>query len=88
MEDMRLKSFDTKTNKAKKLISSGEWKAALSIIRTFRLDFTREQKRVIQIASDVMNGHEKFYKDIGIDVEKIVSDCQEMLLAKYKVFKS
>lgn len=81
-------NLDTKTQVAIKLITDGNWKKALSIIRVFRLGFTRSQKRLIEIAADVLNGHEKFYRDLGLDTDKAVFECKEMILEKYKVFIS
>ena len=80
-----MKEIDTKTEVAIKLITDGNWKKALSIIRLFRLGFTRKQKRLIEIAADVLNGHDKFYKDLGLDTDKAVSECKAMLLEKYKL---
>ena len=83
-----MKEYDTKTEIAIRLISEDNWKSALSIIRLFRFGFTRNQKRLIEIASDVLNGHVKFYKDLGMDTDKAVEECKTLLLEKYKVSKS
>lgn len=82
---MCCKDYVTKTEKATKLISADNWQAALSLIRTFRLGFTGDQKRLIQIASDVLNGHGKFYRELGVDTEKVVAECKELLRKKYQV---
>ncbi len=80
--------METKTNKAVSLLQKGEWKSALSIIKTFRLGFTRDQKRLIEISSDVLNGNEKFYKAIGIDTDKVLAECKELITGRYLVSKS
>lgn len=85
MSYMCCNEFVTKTEKAIQLISCDNWQAALSLIRTFRLGFTSDQKRLIQIASDVLNGHGKFYRDLGVDTDKVLADCKDMLREKYKV---
>ena len=74
---------ETKTEKVIRLVRSGEWKKALSILRTFRLGFTKEQKRIIEIASDVMNGQGPLYRSIGIDPDATVEDCKAMILKRY-----
>lgn len=75
--------MDTKSAKVKKLIRGGNWKDALNILRYFRLEFTREQKRSIEITSDVLNGHGGFYRQLGIDTEQVSRECKAMLMAKY-----
>lgn len=75
--------METKSAKVKKLIKSGNWKEALNILRYFRLEFTKEQKRSIEITSDVLNGHGSFYRQLGIDIEQISNECKAMLTAKY-----
>ena len=77
--------LETKTQKAIYLVKCGDWKQALSIFRTFRIGFTTEDKRLVQIASDVLNGHGQFYKNLGLDVEKVVSDCKDFLNKKYHI---
>ncbi len=74
---------ETKTEKVIRLVRSGEWKKALSILRTFRLGFTKEQKRIIEVASDVMNGYGNLYRGIGVDTDRILEDCKAMILKRY-----
>lgn len=76
--------METKSAKVKRLIRSGNWKDALNILRYFRLEFTRAQKRDIEIASDVLNGHGSFYRQLGIDTEQTLADCKAMLTSKYE----
>lgn len=74
---------ETKTEKVIRLVGSGEWKKALSILRTFRLGFTKEQKRIIEVASDVMNGYGNLYRGIGVDTDRILEECKAMILKRY-----
>lgn len=76
---------ETKTEKVIRLVRSGEWKKALSILRTFRLGFTKEQKRIIEVASDVMNGYDNLYRGIGVDTDRILEECKAMILKKYHI---
>ena len=46
----------TKTEKAINLFESGCLKEALSIFRTFRIGFTKEERRTLQIASESLAG--------------------------------
>ena len=75
----------SKTEKALKLISSGDWKSGLQLIRKFRIGFTKEEMRIVEIASDVLNGHENFYLCLKIDTQKVVLDCKKIISEKYKV---
>ncbi len=74
---------DTKSARVKRLIQDGNWPAALSILRLFRLEFTKSQKRLIEISADVLNGHAHFYEQLGIDTEQVVSETKAMLVSKY-----
>ncbi len=75
--------IETKTNKAISLLRSGDLKEALKIIRTFKIGFTREQKRAIEIASETLNGHGNFYHQLGIDTSAIIANVSDMLIEKY-----
>ena len=74
---------DTKTHKALNLFKQGLIKESLVIFKTFRIGFTREEKRILEIASDCLNGRSSFYKQIGIDTEMVVSQSVSILRNKY-----
>ena len=76
---------ETKTSIAIQYVRNGEWKKALSILRRFRLGFTAEQKRIIEVASDVMNGYDNLYRGIGVDTDRILEECKAMILKKYHI---
>ena len=61
--------METKTSKMIKLIENKDWKKALSIASNFRMNFTKEEKRNIEIAYESMTGKDDFYKQLGIDVD-------------------
>ena len=73
----------TKTAQVKEYIKSGNWHAALSLLRFFRLELTKPQKRLIEISADVLDGHASFYRQLGIDTEQVLSDTKRMLISKY-----
>ena len=60
----------TKTSKAVELFRSGKVKEALRIFSTFRIGFSWEEKRAIEIAYESMTGKEAFYRSLGIDVDE------------------
>lgn len=72
-----------KTDKAKTLLKAGRFKEALAIIKTFRLGFSKEEKRSIQIAYESLSGHEHFYRSLGIDVDKVQKDAYQLLIDRY-----
>ena len=71
----------TKTEKAINLFESGCLKEALSIFRTFRIGFTKEERRTLQIASESLAGNENFYQQIDLSVNNtrvvFLSDLQD-----------
>ena len=75
----------TKTEQAVNLFKLGFFKEAVSIFKTFRIGFTKDEKRVLEIASDCLNGRSLLYKQLGIDTDKMISDCSMMIKAKYKL---
>ena len=73
----------TKTERAKALLSAGDFIGALAIIRTFRLGFSKEERRSIEIAYESLNGHDKFYRSLGIDTGKEIKRTRQLLADKY-----
>ena len=73
----------TKTEKAINLFESGCLKEALSILRTFRIGFTKEELRTLQIASESLAGNKNFYQQIGIDTDSMISKSVEIITEKY-----
>ncbi len=77
----------TKTEKAINLFESGCLKEALSIFRTFRIGFTKEERRTLQIASESLAGNSSFYRQLGIDTDKEVEKSKYILTSKYLKMK-
>lgn len=75
--------METKTSKAVTLFRSGRLKEALSIFRTFRVGFTNEERRTLQIASESLSGNSSFYQQIGIDTVREIEKSKELLIKKY-----
>lgn len=74
-----------KTDKAIGLLREGRLKEALAIIKTFRIDFTKEEHRTIEIAHESLVGHSSFYENIGIDTQLCISKTQEIVRNKYHI---
>lgn len=72
-----------KTKEVSSLLRTGEFEKALSIAKSFRLGFTNEQRRILQIAGDVVKGRGKFYAQLGIDIDSVVNEAMILLDSKY-----
>lgn len=59
--------METKTEQAVSLWKSGNIKEALRIFKTFKIGFSKDDKRTIEIAYEILTGKESFYQSIGID---------------------
>lgn len=75
--------METKTNKAISMLRAGNLKEALSIFRTFRIGFTKEERRTLQIASESLSGNSLFYQQLGIDTDKEIEKSRSILTSKY-----
>ena len=78
----------TKTDKAVGLLRAGEFSKALSIFRTFRMGFTKEQVRTMEIASETLAGNGRIYEQLGIDTRAEVEKAKRLLQERYNVTKS
>lgn len=78
-----MKNTDTKTQQAVSLLKFGNVKEALKIFKTFRIGFSKEEKRLIEIASDCLCGMSDFYTSLGIDCPRVVDDAVSILRSKY-----
>ena len=76
--------MQTKTNKAISLLHSGCLKEALAIFSTFRVGFTKEERRTLKIAHECLSGNAGFYQQIGIDTNSEIEKSKSILLSKYQ----
>lgn len=66
------------------MFRDGDFDGAFSIFSTFRMGFTREETRTLQIASESLGGHDEFYQSIGIDTDEEVRRAKEIIRTKYQ----
>lgn len=76
--------METKTSKAISLLQSGRLKEALAIFSTFRIGFTKEERRTLKIAYECLSGNAEFYRQLGVNVDEKVENSREILDNKYK----
>lgn len=75
--------METKTSKAVKLFKEGHLKESLSLFSKFRLGFSKEEKRTLQIAYESFTGKERFYQSLGIDTDRQIISSIELIKKKY-----
>lgn len=75
----------TKTAKAKELFSNGKIVETLKIFSTFKAGFTKEEKRVLQIAYESQTGNAGFYQSIGIDTNAMSNNAKEIIQKVYEI---
>lgn len=75
----------TKTDKAVELFNLGNIVAALGIFKTFRIGFSAEERRTIQIAHESMTGKESFYRSLQIDTDAIKVQAIQLIKSKYSL---
>lgn len=75
--------METKTQIAIALLRAGDIKEALKIFKTFRLGWSKEEKRTIDIACECLCGKDTFYSSIGIDCRHAVNEAVAVVSAKY-----
>lgn len=74
-----------KTEKALGLLRQGKFAEALAIISKFRIGFTKDERRTLEIAHESLTGHSAFYENIGIDTQLCISMAQEIVRNKYNI---
>lgn len=75
----------TKTAKAKELFSNGKVVESLKIFSTFKVGFTKEEKRTIEIAYESQTGKSNFYQSLGIDTNAMSNKAKEIIKRTYNL---
>lgn len=74
----------TKTTRALRMFRSSDFRGAFSLFSTFRVGFTREETRTLEIASQSLGGHAEFYQSLGVDTDDEVCKAKEIIKTKYQ----
>jgi len=74
---------EKKSDKAKRLFLSGDFKGALGIYKTFPFGFTKEEKRTIEIAYESLIGRADFYQRLDIDTNAMIAQSEKIINLKY-----
>lgn len=75
----------TKTAKAKELFSNGKVVESLKIFSTFKVGFTKEEKRTIEIAYESQTGKSNFYQSLGIDTQLMSAEAESIIKRTYNL---
>lgn len=75
--------METKTSKAISLLQSGFLKEALAIFSTFRVGFTKEERRTLKIAYECLSGNSVFYQQLDVNVDNEIEKSKLILENKY-----
>lgn len=74
--------FERKSDKVRRLVADGDFKAALRIAKDFRLGITIDQRNSMKDAYECMV-HPSTYKQLRIDIDKKITDGVEVLAKLY-----
>lgn len=79
--------METKTQRAISLYQQGKIKASMALFSRFKIGFTSEQRRVLQIAYECTGDerNDEFYTSIGVDVGSMISQANNIIKTKYKL---
>jgi predicted ATPase len=75
---------ESKTDKVRHYVSTEDYKKALSIAKSFKLGFTKDEKETIEIAHELLSGNESFYTNLGYNKDTVVSKAINILKEKYQ----
>jgi len=69
----------TKTQKAINYWLAGEKLKAFAIFKTFKLGLTKDEKRTLEIAHEMLLGRKSFYKQLGLDTQIILVQANSIV---------
>lgn len=79
--------METKTKRAISLYQQGKIKTSMALFSRFKIGFTLEQRRAIDIAHECIENESRtsFYRSIGIDVDAMIGEAKHIIKTKYCV---
>ena len=76
----------SKTEQAVSLWKSGNIKEALKIFKTFKIGISKDDKRTIELAYEMLTGNESFYKSLGIDKTEVSNKAKVIIETNYNIW--
>lgn len=77
--------METKTTELMRYFENGDYRNAFKIFKTFRIGFTKEEKRTIEIAYECLTGNSMFYKQVGISANDMIAKAKNIVRNKYNL---
>lgn len=74
--------MEKKSDIVRKLVSCGDYKKALKIAKDFKLGISEEDANKMRLAYECMV-HERFYRQLGKDIELSISEGIQFLNSRY-----
>ncbi len=74
--------MERKTDKVRRLVAAGEYKAALNIAKDFRLGTNPEDRDDMRRGYECMV-HPRFYQSLGMDTRQIAAKGVEAVIRLY-----
>lgn len=74
--------MERKSDAVRRLVQSGDFKAALRIAKDFRLGISKDQSDAMRLAYECMV-HGRFYKSLGYDLDEKVMEGLKILKELY-----
>lgn len=75
----------TKTQIALAAMRNGDTAKCFSILKTFRFGFTKDEKRTLEMASDIAHGLGRIYLQLGYNTGEITAKARIIVKNKYNV---
>lgn len=69
----------TKNQQVQKYLADSNLKGALRIASKFRLAFSKEQQKTLQIAHECLCGKADFYRQLGINTREVTMAAETLL---------
>ena len=73
----------TKTQTAIDAFRSGDKVKALSLFKTFKIGYTKEESETLTIYHEMLVGNRKFYESLGRDFEVVKREAEDIITNKY-----
>ena len=72
--------METKTQKFMRLFKEQKYKEALKVIMIFRRVLREEDIRILNIAWECISGNEAFYRQLGLNTDKVKGDAYDIMI--------
>ena len=75
----------SKKQKAISFFENEEYKKAFKIFKTFKLEFNKDENRILDLTYEILAGRGRFYENIGIDCNEMCRLGFQLICEKYNL---